>query len=70
MENLADGEMVYADILYDSDHNLYGYIYFFDQGKIDAEYKQFEYILLDRNLNKVANGTYQENAYLNLKKMV
>ncbi|MBA5629621.1 DUF6770 family protein [Moheibacter lacus] len=63
LENLADGEMVYADILYDSDHNLYGYIYFFDQGKIDAENKQFEYILLDRNLNKVANGTYQEKNY-------
>ncbi len=33
LENLAEGKMTYADILYDSDNNLYGYIYFFDQEK-------------------------------------
>ncbi len=63
LETLAEGDMVYADILYDSDYNLYGYIYFFDQGKKDAQNKQFEYILLDRNLNKVANGTYNEKFF-------
>lgn len=63
LENLAEGDLAYADILYDSDYNLYGYIYFFDQGKKDAQNKQFEYILLDRNLNKVANGTYTEKSF-------
>ncbi len=63
LENMAEGDMVYADILYDSDYNLYGYIYFFDQGKVDTKQKQFEYILLDRNLNKVANGTFNEQYF-------
>ena len=60
LENMAEGEMVYADILYDAETKLYGYIYFFDQGDIDSQNRQFEYILLDRNLNKVANGTFTE----------
>src|SRR5690554_1741049 len=60
LENMAEGEMVFADILYDSEAKLYGYIYFFDQGDIDTQHQQYEYILLDRNLNKVANGTFIE----------
>ncbi len=60
LENMAEGDMVFADILYDSQSKLYGYIYFFDQGDVDSKNRQYEYILLDRNLNKVANGTFTE----------
>lgn len=63
LENIADGDMAYSSILSNSNGDLYGYIYFFDQGEIDKENKQFEYVLLDKNLNKVANGTYTEKHF-------
>src|SRR5690606_32560475 len=30
------------------------------QGKTDSENVQFEYVLLDKNLNEVTNGTFEE----------
>src|SRR5690606_41690406 len=57
---LADGDLVYTTILSNSKGELFGYIYFFDQGKIDTDNHQFEYVLLDKNLNEDSNGTYTE----------
>ncbi|SMC79591.1 DUF6770 family protein [Moheibacter sediminis] len=69
LENIAEGDIVYSSILSNSNGDLYGYIYFFDQGKIDTENTQFEYVLLDKNLNKAANGTYTEKHYDGIKNL-
>lgn len=58
LANLADGELVYGQILYTQESKVYGYIYFFDQGKIDKENEKIEYVILDKNLNKVSNNTF------------
>jgi hypothetical protein len=58
LANLAEGKLVYGQILYTSDSKVYGYIYFFDQGKIDKENEKIEYVILDKNLNKVSNSTF------------
>ncbi|TWP28694.1 hypothetical protein ETU09_05085 [Apibacter muscae] len=63
LATLASGKLVYSTILYNTDDQVYGYIYFFDQGDIDKENKQLEYVLLDKNLNKVANNTFTYKNY-------
>lgn len=63
LATLASGKLVYSTILYNTDDQVYGYIYFFDQGDIDKENKQLEYVLLDKNLNKVANNTFTFKNY-------
>ncbi|OJU54659.1 MAG: hypothetical protein BGN96_12830 [Bacteroidales bacterium 45-6] len=54
---LAEGSLIYTSIVYDSDDNLYGYFYLY---QMDAEKnrKKLEYVLLDKNLNKVNNGEF------------
>jgi hypothetical protein len=54
---LAEGSLIYSNIVYDSDDNLYGYFYIY---QMDAEKnrKKLEYVLLDKNLNKVNNGEF------------
>ncbi|TWP28693.1 hypothetical protein ETU09_05080 [Apibacter muscae] len=63
LATLASGKLVYNTILYDTDNQVYGYIYFFNQGDVDKENTQMEYVLLDKNLNKVANNTFTFKNY-------
>lgn len=63
LAGLAEGRMVYSTILSNSNGDLFGYMFFFDQGNTDEKTKQFEYVFLDKNLNKVSNGNYTEVAY-------
>lgn len=57
---LAEGELEYGSIIYDTNKDLLGYIYFFNQGEIFLANYQYEYVYLDKNLNKVANGKFTE----------
>ncbi|MDP4276616.1 MAG: hypothetical protein Q8914_03180 [Bacteroidota bacterium] len=62
LKNLAEGELVYSSILYDSSDNLYGYFYLYKRD-VDKLHKTMEYVLLDKNLNKVSNNTFVNNSY-------
>jgi len=59
---LAEGELVYSSMLYDANDDLYGYFYLYKRD-VDALHKTMEYVLLDKNLNKVANNTFVNNSY-------
>ncbi len=63
---LAEGKLVYTSMIYDSDDNLYGYFYIY---QMDAEEnkKKLEYVLLDKNLNKVNNGEFGTGTNWNTK---
>jgi len=62
LKNLADGELVYSSILFDSSGDLYGYFYLYKRD-VDKLHKTMEYVLLDKNLNKVSNNTFVNNSY-------
>jgi hypothetical protein len=62
LKNLADGELVYSSMLYDSSGDLYGYFYLYKRD-VDKVHKTMEYVLLDKNLNKVSNNTFVNNSY-------
>ncbi len=59
---LAEGKMVLSTILYDSNEDLYGYFYLYKRDA-DKVNKTMEYVLLDKNLNRAANGTFVSNSY-------
>lgn len=63
LASLAVGEIIGSNILYDSQDQVYGYIYFFDQGEVDKDNIQMEYVILDKNLNKVSNNTFIRKKY-------
>lgn len=62
LKNLAEGELVYSSMLYDSNDDLYGYFYLYKRD-VDEVHKTMEYVLLDKNLNKVSNNTFVNNSY-------
>jgi hypothetical protein len=57
---LADGKLVFNTTLFDSDNNLYGYFYIYERD-VEKTSKKMEFVLLDKNLNKTNNGTYNDS---------
>jgi len=62
LANLAEGKIVKSSTLYDSNENLYGYLYIYERDANESS-KTMEYVLLDKNLNKVANKTFPNKLY-------
>lgn len=58
---LSKGKMVYSKILFDKDY-LWGYFYLFEMDKLKDSTKM-EYFVLDKNLNKVYNGSFKSVSY-------
>jgi hypothetical protein len=62
LATLAEGKMVYGSVLYNSDDNVYGYLYLYERD-VNKTDKTMEYVFLDKNLNKVSNATYTDKLY-------
>jgi hypothetical protein len=62
LATLAEGKMVYGSVLYDSDDNVYGYLYLYERD-VNKTDKKMEYVFLDKNLNKVSNTTFTDKLY-------
>ncbi len=56
---LAKGDFLGFNALFDEDENLYGYVSIYGYGKSGDKTKKFEYVLLDKNLNPVANKEFE-----------
>lgn len=56
---LASGDHVGMNALFDDKDNLYGYVSIYSYGKSSDKTKKFEYVILDRNLNPVANKEFE-----------
>ena len=56
---LANGTFTGFNALFDENDNLYGYVSIYSYGKTDDKTKKFEYVILDKNLNPVANKEFQ-----------
>jgi hypothetical protein len=59
LANLAKGEYLTFNPIFDSDSNLFAYFILYGNGKSDDTHKKFEYIILDKNLNKIANKEFE-----------
>lgn len=59
LATLASGEHLGMNALFDSNDNLYGYVSLYSYGKSGDKTKKFEYVVLDKNLNPVANKEFE-----------
>ncbi len=56
---LAKGDFMGFNALFDDKDNLYGYVSIYSYGKSGDKTKKFEYVILDKNLNPVANKEFE-----------
>lgn len=61
--NLASGTMEMFTPIYDEDGNVYGYFSLFVLDRLSQNEEKYEYVILDKNLNKVANGEFIDVVY-------
>ena len=59
LSTLASGNHVGMNALFDDKDNLYGYVSIYSYGKSGDKTKKFEYVILDKNLNPVANKEFE-----------
>lgn len=57
--SLAKGDYLGFNALFDEEENLYGYVAIYGYGKSSDKSKKFEYVILDKNLNPVANKEFE-----------
>lgn len=57
--SLAKGNLIGFNSLFDDKDNLYGYVSIYSYGKSSDKTKKFEYVILDKNLNPVANKEFE-----------
>jgi GTP:adenosylcobinamide-phosphate guanylyltransferase len=57
--SLAKGQYMGFNAIFDINKNLYGYVSLYGYGKSGEKTKKFEYVILDKNLNPVANKEFQ-----------
>ncbi|PZU91403.1 MAG: hypothetical protein DI529_01015 [Chryseobacterium sp.] len=56
---LAKGEYLGFNAIFDQKDNLFGYVSIYSYGKSSDKTKKFEYVILDKNLNPVANKEFE-----------
>lgn len=65
LNNLASGTIEIFSPLKDIDESFYGYFLLTKLDKVDKKNEKYEYLILDKNLNKVSNGEYIDFKYKN-----
>ncbi|MFI1772249.1 DUF6770 family protein [Thalassobellus citreus] len=63
LTNLASGKMEVFSPIFEKDQNVYGYFTLFKLDKLSENEEKYEYVILDKNLNKVANGEFIDASY-------
>jgi len=58
LAEMSSGEIANFQSVYDNDDKLFGYFTLFNQGETSDKTRKFEYVLLDKNLNKVSSNTF------------
>lgn len=59
MISLAKGNYLGMNAIYNEKGDVFGYVSIYDYGKSGTKTKKFEYVILDKNLNPVANNTFE-----------
>lgn len=58
LARLAKGDYLGFNAVFDQKDNLFGYVALYGYGKSGEKTKKFEYVILDKNLNPVANKEF------------
>ena len=67
LANLASGEMEMFAPIFELNHDVYGYFSLYKQDRLNENEEKFEYVILDKNLNKVANGEFVDVSYKGIR---
>ena len=63
LNSFIKGKLIHFSPINNSNSDIYGYFYLYDMGKADKKTYDYEYALLDKNLNLVCTGQFQEKKY-------
>ncbi len=66
LRELSTGKIVFWSSLSDKKSDLYGYFFVYSLDQIDNETTEYEYVLLDKNLNPTLNFKHQDKTYKNV----
>jgi hypothetical protein len=66
LNSFIKGKLIHFSPINNSNSDIYGYFYLYDMGKADKKTYDYEYALLDKNLNLVCTGQFQEKKYSSL----
>ncbi|KQR95067.1 hypothetical protein ASG01_04210 [Chryseobacterium sp. Leaf180] len=58
---LASGQFAGMNAIFDTKENLYGYVSMYSYGKTSKTSQKFGYVILDKNLNPVANNEFESD---------
>lgn len=64
LASLSSGTYAGSTGIFEKNNELFGYIVFYDYGLIDKSTKKMEYVILDKNLNKVANKIFEAEKFV------
>lgn len=59
LAELAKGDYIGFNAVFDQKDNLFGYVSLYSYGKSGDKTKKFEYVILDKNLNPIANKEFE-----------
>ena len=63
LSDLATGKMLIFTPIFDIDNDVYGYFSLFSTDRVSGTENKYEYVILDKNLNEVANGEFVDQVY-------
>ncbi|QNM86078.1 hypothetical protein H9W90_02885 [Polaribacter pectinis] len=63
LAELASGDIQLFNPIYEMDKSIYGYFMVVKLDDVSKTEQKFEYVFLDKNLNKVANGEFIDASY-------
>lgn len=64
LASLSSGTYAGSTGIFEKNNELFGYIVYYDYGLIDKSNKKMEYVILDKNLNKVANKVFEAEKFV------
>lgn len=64
LATLSSGTYLSFNPLFNNDEQLFGYFALFDKGNDSKTTKKFEYVYLDKNLNKVGNNVFSSEDFV------
>lgn len=64
LASLSTGTYAGSSGIFEKNNELFGYIVYYDYGLIDKSNKKMEYVILDKNLNKVANKVFEAEKFV------
>jgi hypothetical protein len=62
LKKLSSGDFLSNALVYNrTDNDTYGYLHFYKKDKISKDEDLIEYVLLDKNFNKIASGEFKDD---------